>query len=102
LSPSTTAHVALDEGFHAWIDARDAWKALGETYDAAPHMYLAVGKVCLWGEVSLEQESVRATRAYPLELWTTFDPETNRYVARAAQRYGLDVVVLPLECCDVA
>jgi hypothetical protein len=100
--PAESTPIDLGEGFHAWMSPHDAWKALGEMYDDAPHLYLAVGSVALWGKVCWEDDTLRATRAYPLELWTTFDGETNGYVNRAAQRYGLDVVALPLEIYEVA
>jgi hypothetical protein len=97
-APTLVPSGILNEGFHAFATAQSAWNAFDETCDEAPHLYLALGSVALWGDVTFENDgnAMRATRAYPLSLWTTYDPEANAFIATAGQRYGVDVFACPL------
>jgi hypothetical protein len=91
---------AIDDGLgiHGWYRADEAWRAMGDFYDEAPHAYVVCGSVALFGDVNYDDDSdqYRATRAYPLELWETFDPETNRLAGLAAARYGIELSARPL------
>lgn len=92
----------IDGGFHAYTTARAAWNAFDELCEEAPHLYTAIGSVALWGDVSIDEPTIRATRAYPITLWTTFDPQANCFIRMAADRYGVEVMSCPIQFCDVA
>lgn len=96
-APAEALHFGAVDGFHAYVTPRQAWRGMGETWDEAPHLHLAVGAVALWGTVQRERDQYRATRAYPQTLWATFDGEGNRRCRLAADRYGIDFVARPLE-----
>ena len=102
--PAEAAHFGSVDGFHAYASAAMAWRSIGETWDEAPHLYLAVGSVALWGQVEIDDsgQQYRSSRAYPLTLWKTFDEETNRRSRLAADRYGIEFAARPLEAFDPA
>ena len=85
-------------GLHAWYRPEEAWQAFGDACDEGPHLYLVAGSVALFGDVSYDDDSdqYRATRAYPVELWSAYDPETNQRAALAAARYGIELRAKPL------
>jgi hypothetical protein len=98
--PAEAMHFGVVDGFHAYASPGRAWASLGELWDEAPHLYLAVGSVALFGRIEEDGERFRASRAYPLSLWSTFDDETNRRSRLAADRYGIDYAARPLEAFD--
>ena len=95
--PAEALHFGAVDGFHAYASPAEAWASLGEIWDEAPHLHLAIGSVALFGRVVQDGERYRASRAYPLCLWKTFDEDSNRRARLAADRYGIDIMARPLE-----
>jgi len=98
--PAIASSFGVVDGFHAYASPERAWSAISEIWDEAPHLYLAVGAVALFGEVSEQGDCYRASRAYPLTLWATYDQETNGRARLAADRYGIEYAARPLEAFD--
>lgn len=97
--PAEAVYFGATEGFYAYPSAAKAWQGMDEIWNEAPHLYLAIGTVAMWGQLDCDEscEFYRSSHAYPVTLWTTYDEETNRRARLAADRYGVEFAARPLE-----